>query len=822
MRRGIYGVAVIAALSFAVGFVFVGSASAEGPIKWILSWHVGGSVNGTLTGKGAPQEERNECTIPSGDTCELGERGTGPREFDFDESVAVSALTGDIYITDLVNHRVQVLDAEGDFVSTFGWNVNMTKVALGGAATQAEKDVCTAESHDACGKGEAGAGLAAQMSQPTDISVDPTSGHLYVYDIGYDRVDEYGPTGEFLLAIGGHVNGKGGNVCTASEACQPATSGAGLGEFAAQTAGGNRITVGAEDHLLYVGDIGRIEKFDELGAVVGEASAKELSSTGLVTNVAVDASGNLFVTDSAASGVHELAPNGSLGSCVINNNNENLEHVAGIAFDAYGRLGVVGYDVYEAKFSVASALIYQAQGADCGKTVGGAIVPPSGEVGKGTYQKQTFEAPPADLAFDLHKKSAGLPGEDQVYIANTNGFFSEVEGYRAVLFPEVRTCTASKILSTSASLCGEINPQTVAASGFFMYGMEPSKLESKTTPLVAVGSGEAFVPFGFELSGLTPNQVYWDEAWVEAEAEGKPATAGGPPPLSFHTSTPPPEIEPPEPPVSVRETSAVLKATVNPEHAPASYHFEYASCASLTQSFGECSSPQSTEGRESARYGTVGVTQEISGLEPNVNYVYRLAADNRFEYNGRSEGGVTSGAEGHFTTELLAVPAAETGSATAVTATTALISGVVVPDGQPAIYSFELGLWEGTATQFGVVFSASTGDSVVPIVEERVLSGLQPGMTYAFRIEIQSGYGQQTGAPVTFTTAGSPLLLPAPGPSAQLPIPLIAFPKEPKGGSGPTVSKLSLALKVCRKQAKRRRTLCEKAARKKYGAKKRK
>jgi hypothetical protein len=66
-------------------------------------------------------------------------------------------------------------------------------------------------------------------------------------------------------------------------------------------------------------------------------------------------------------------------------------------------------------------------------------------------------------------------------------------------------------------------------------------------------------------------------------------------------------------------------------------------------------------------------------------------------------------------------------------------------------------------------------------VEEVVLvTGLQPGTKYAYRITIKSGYGNAVGAPATFTTAGLPEVLMSPTPLAMLPVPSIVFPTKPK------------------------------------------
>ena len=147
------------------------------------------------------------------------------------------------------------------------------------------------------------------------------------------------------------------------------------------------------------------------------------------------------------------------------------------------------------------------------------------------------------------------------------------------------------------------------------------------------------------------------------------------------------------------------------------------------------------------------------------------------------------------------------------------------PDGLPASYAFELGVYNGAATQYGVVFSAPAGTSTVAVEETLALSGLQPGTTYAFRIAISSGYVENEshtvqGAPVTFTTAGLPEVLSVPAVLAQLAIPNISFPVAVASKSTTkaltNAQKLAKALKVCKKKSKSKRSACEKQARKKY------
>lgn len=293
--------------------------------------------------------------------------------------------------------------------------------------------------------------------------------------------------------------------------------------------------------------------------------------------------------------------------------------------------------------------------------------------------------------------------------------------------------------------------------------------------------------------------------------------------MSFAIELAPPKIVG-EPSASfVKSSSAVLFGELNPENASTEYFFEYEP-ASICPTLKGCTPTSRTAAGESGAYGLMGVTQEATGLQPGRTYHYRLVAIN--------EAGTTYGEEGTFTTLPVPAPTAQTGAYSQLTPTSATISGTVDPDGLPASYAFELGVYNGAATQYGVVFSGSTGAGTALEVEMLSLIGLQPGTTYYYRISIHSGYilnesHTLQGAPGTFTTLGLPATLASPTPLAMLPIPPIAFPVEtkPSGQSKPLTNaqKLAKALKACRKdKRKNKRVPCEKQARKKYGTKVRK
>jgi DNA-binding beta-propeller fold protein YncE len=108
----------------------------------------------------------------------FGSRGTADRQFDGPASLAVDA-DGRIVVADAGNHRVQVFDAQGQFIRTFG------------------------------SAGE----RSGQFRNPIGVAVDRT-GNIYVADQGNSRVQKFDPSGRLLLKFGarGSADGQFGSL----------------------------------------------------------------------------------------------------------------------------------------------------------------------------------------------------------------------------------------------------------------------------------------------------------------------------------------------------------------------------------------------------------------------------------------------------------------------------------------------------------------------------------------------------------------------------------------------------------------------------------
>ncbi|HKT82491.1 MAG TPA: hypothetical protein VJQ84_01500, partial [Solirubrobacterales bacterium] len=163
-------------------------------------------------------------------------------------AIASSPVTGEVYVVDLGNHRINVFTAWGQFIRAFGWNVDASDPAE-------ELQTCTPET--GCKKGSSGSGLG-QIGEIVGggITVDPM-GNVYVGDLWASRrIQKFSSTGEFLLAFGG--------------------SGTGDGEFSTFGTPATSIGTSPDGESVYVGDRNRIQEFGSDGSFKSEITFKSL------------------------------------------------------------------------------------------------------------------------------------------------------------------------------------------------------------------------------------------------------------------------------------------------------------------------------------------------------------------------------------------------------------------------------------------------------------------------------------------------------------------------------------------------------------------
>ena len=267
------------------------------------------------------------------------------------------------------------------------------------------------------------------------------------------------------------------------------------------------------------------------------------------------------------------------------------------------------------------------------------------------------------------------------------------------------------------------------------------------------------------------------------------------------------------PATEIGPSSATLGGTINPNGLKVSYHFEYS-----TNGVDWTATPEASAGEGTA---AVPVTQPLAALSGDTTYHVRLVAT--------SGGESTTSNETTFTT---LAPQPTTGQAGAISQNTATVEGTLTAPGDETTYDFEY----GTSTAYGSKSPAqSVGLGTSPVHETAVLSGLQAGTTYHYRLAVTTpsagtAYGQDE-AFTTYSTASpeNSLALSVGQGGAELTVPSSlpllpttkTTPPPPPKTTGPKpltrAQKLTQALKGCKKdKSKSKRLACEKQARKQY------
>ena len=104
----------------------------------------------------------------------VGSFGSGPQQYSFPRGITVNKTNNKIYVVDRNNNRIQVLNSDLTFSSTFGRNGN----------------------------------YMGQFEWPLDVACD-SSGNVYVTDMGNHRIQVFTAEGKFLRGFGCPGEGKG-------------------------------------------------------------------------------------------------------------------------------------------------------------------------------------------------------------------------------------------------------------------------------------------------------------------------------------------------------------------------------------------------------------------------------------------------------------------------------------------------------------------------------------------------------------------------------------------------------------------------------------
>jgi len=542
------------------------------------------------------------------------ETGAGAGQCKIPRGIAADPRNGHVFVVDQQNFRIAESNALGEFISAWGWDV--VQSGPGNAGTGLE--TCEPDSGDVCKVGTVGGGTGQLSELAMGAAVD-SAGDVYVTDRGFlgnpsVRVQKYSPNGQFLLMFGGEVNKTKVEAGGASEAeenlcpfdpgdqCQKGAIGTGAGQFGKWEVG-DFITVDEKgtatdaDDVVYVGDAGRIQKFDTDGIYQGE-----IAVSGTVQSLDVGPDGDLY--RGGGGSIQKLSPSGELlGEFKLQ----------------FGPSSAVTVD--------ATSHVY-AFGRTCSQCAGSPIATdPITEFGP---EGKVLDKFGIDEFSDSTGIEANLCAESEapgnLYASNlseTNAFI-RAYGTNPIGCFKARTGPAKDVKETSVTLTGTVIPSGLEVSEcFFEWGTtkaygQKAECEPKASEIV----GSEPVAVQATLSGLPKGTVHHFRLVAKVGPELETGAD-----KSFKTLGPPVISE--ERTVSVAYTEAALKALVNPEGFASSYRFQYTTQADFeTEGFaGAQSTSEIALGKDGDRKEHA-VAVNLSGLEPGTAYRWRVLAAN--------------------------------------------------------------------------------------------------------------------------------------------------------------------------------------------------
>ena len=569
----------------------------------------------------------------------FGSSGSLGGQFSGAAAVAVNDSSGDVYVLDRFNNRVQQLSASGAFIRA--WGLDVIQSGKPGDLGSEAFEVCTVAADCKEGKGFISPAPGGEFSFPQGIAIDQSDGSVYVYEREFARVQKFSSTGVFQLAFGKDVDNGGGTgteVCAVAASCQAGATGSLGGEFGSA--------------------------FSGLGLAVAPAGAPSAG------NVLVTDPGNRRVQEFTSSGAFVRAFGFDVAGAGAGADNTGTEFevctqaVAGAANCQAGIAGSgTGQFTFEQLFffnDTATTEIYTVESESNNrvqKFIPQAGPPPLAPSAFAAAQLSGSPAP-RDVAVDPTNdhvyvtKPSFSPSDRRVHEFDSSGALQFTHGvgsglestsglavkagdgpiYQSTesrvfildnLTPptaEMDTPAVTAITSTGALLHGKVSPNGPPDVSYrFEYSLNGTDWTRVSTPDTLLGSQTSPQSVSQLLEpaplGLEPNTLY--HVRVVATRPFNPNVASAS--TTFKTLAEEPIAETMGSPIRTT-TTAQLNGRFVALNSPTDYHFEYG----LTDSYGQSTPPQ--PGGSGGLYQLV--TEELTGLKPNTTYHYRLIADN--------------------------------------------------------------------------------------------------------------------------------------------------------------------------------------------------
>ena len=572
------------------------------------------------------------------------------------------------------------------------------------------------------------------LEEPGPVTVERSTGELFVADPGAGVVDVFSSTGTYLTQLG--------------EGLEP------VGVAVDESSGDVYVASGNAVAVFKLNGKGGYEPLSEWdGASVPTGAFGELRGVA-VNNSNSPSAGDVYVVDSEDDAVDVFKPKPP-GA-------EEAEEGAFLSTLRGGKLGepnaiavnASSGNVYVADSSKGLVDIYSPSGAFEGKLTGAGS--PEGSFRGAEGEEGNLSAIAVEEG-DLYVAEGerrvvsefNASGEWIGWVTGTPAPFSEPDGVgvapdgalyvadalaaqidlfgTGVNVPDAQTNDASKVAKTSAVLNGVVDGDGKAAKYHFEWGA--TEAYGSVTAAASAGSGEEKIKA--ELTGLAPGHIYHFRLVTENE---NGANVGAD--REFST-LPAVEGVSTGPVQGLEATEATLTGSLSPNGTDAHYLFQWG--------------PTTAYGRETERVNagsgkeTVAAEAHLSGLSPNTTYHYRLLATNSF--------GSTTGEDESFTTSG---PPTITGEpADGITHEGATINAKIDPGELETTYHFEY----GQSTSYGAEVPAgklAPGGTFSPV--SAALSSLQIGTVYHYRLVASNSAGTTYEPDQTFETVPPALI----------------------------------------------------------------
>ena len=499
--------------------------SADGTFVRAWGWDVVASGPGDDVTD--PVNEFEICVPANGDTCKTGTSGAAGGQFATSTGVgggiAVAPATGDVFVADPVNRRVQQFGSGGAFVRLWGWDVVPTGQA-GDLGTN-NFEVCTSTATGACKAGASATPTTSNgqfsTNQPLHLAVD-SGGVVYASDATSSqrvmRFDSTQAAAQDLLEtpIGVETVGSG---ATNSMEVDPST-----------------------DHVLISRGFANVLEVDTtpLRVVDTHLTGTTITPTGIGIDTSDDeilvastsgfqgtAQHRVYVldeppTEAVIEPVTDITTNSAVFHGTVDPNDGVDDPINGST---------------TARFEYTSDPV-----SDPDPDWSRAPATSNIDVGQGVDPVPvSVEAAPLETGTEYRVRLVGQRGQPLGGSTTSGEEVFTTEAAR----PTIASSGATPG-STTATLRGRIHPHGQETTYRFEYGLTDSYGSSAPVPDGNIGSGDAVQPVEESVSGLAPNTTYHFRlvaANATGETQGPDGTfttlpASGPPARAYEKVSP--------------------------------------------------------------------------------------------------------------------------------------------------------------------------------------------------------------------------------------------------------------------------------------------